>query len=223
MAYSSCSCNQTQRIGGCRKNAQNAYGSFYPERLGGTYPSAGCGSAYRPNIPCRPQCSSAPSNPCFPYYCGSCGPVDSGGCGGGCSCFPPMDAYGFFTQLGSLSVGAGGMVPFNGNSTAEGICKDGGELALNVGGVYLVLLNVSLPENTTVTSELSVRLNGVRATGGTVTLNGSSTTPASQTGAQTVITANAGSVLTVTSSGTIDLNTGDSSGAIVTLTLVKIA
>jgi len=120
-------------------------------------------------------------------------------------------------------VNAGGIVPFNGGSTVEGIWKDGGELTLENEGVYMVSLNTFIPENTTLYTELNVRVNGVRTTGGTLVIDKNSASAALQNSLQTVITVSAGAVVTVTSSETINLSAADPDQAIVTLTLVKIS
>ncbi len=115
------------------------------------------------------------------------------------------------------------MVPFNGGSTVEGIWKDEGELTLETEGVYMVTLSASIPENTTLYTELNIRVNGVRTPGGTLVVDKDGTDAPLQVSTQTVITANVGAVLTVTSSEAINLNADSAGDAIITLTVVKIS
>lgn len=144
----------------------------------------------------------------------------SDGCGA-CVCREPV--YGFFTQVGSLNIAAGGAVPFNGGSTVENIWKDGGSLTLDEEGVYLVTLSADIPANTALYTELDVRVNGVGTPGGTLIVDKDVATDPLQNSIQTVITVSAGAVVTVTSSAAVNLTADSASAPIVTLTLVKIS
>lgn len=145
----------------------------------------------------------------------------------GCECMNPClcrePVYGFFTQVGTLDVNAGGVIPFNGGSTVEGIWKDGGELTLETPGVYMVTLSADIPENVTLYTELDVRVNGVTNPGGRLILDKEYTDTPLMANTQTVITVNEGAVVTVTSSEGIAFSTSSASQPIVTLSIVKLS
>ena len=188
-------------------------------------------------------------DPCFPFYCGPCGPVEPDcGCNNNCtcnnhctcndscvceencscgsdcgSCICREPVYGFFTQVGTIDVNAGGMIPFNGGSTVEGIWKDGGELTLDTAGVYMVTLSADIPENVTLYTELDVRVNGVTNPGGRLVLDKDYTGAPLMSNTQTVITVNEGAVLTVTSTESFAFSIGEASHPIVTLSVVKLS
>lgn len=155
---------------------------------------------------------------------GGCSNGCSNGCGSNCSSCRCCDSvFGFFTQVGALDVNAGGMIPFNGGSTVEGIWKDGGELTLDSAGVYMVTLSGAIPSNVTLYTELDVRVNGVSTPGGTLVLDKDSTGSPLLANTQTVITVSEGAVVTVTSSEAISLSADNDSDPIVTLSIVKIS
>ena len=131
--------------------------------------------------------------------------------------------YGFFTQVGSLNINAGDIIPFNGGSTVEGIWKDGGALTLDTEGVYLVTLSASIPNNVALYTELDVRVNGVSTPGGTLIIDKDVATDPLQTSTQTMITVSEGAVVTVSSSASLNLTAANAADAIVTLTLVKLS
>lgn len=177
-------------------------------------------------------------NNCFPFYCGPCGPVEPvcgcpGSCANGCECADNCGCmnpclcrepvYGFFTQVGTLDVNSGGVIPFNGGSTVEGIWKDGGELTLDTAGVYMVTLSADVPENVTLYTELDVRVNGVTNPGGRLILDKEYADAPLMANTQTVITVNEGAVVTVTSSEGVAFSTGSASQPIVTLSIVKLS
>ena len=150
-----------------------------------------------------------------------CGCQDTCGCGNSGQCREPV--YGFFTQVGTVDVNAGGVIPFNGGSTVEGIWKDGGELTLDTAGVYMVTLSADIPENVTLYTELDVRVNGVTNPGGRLVLDKDYTGAPLMANTQTVITVSEGAVLTVTSSEGISFSTSSASQPIFTLSAVKIS
>lgn len=188
-------------------------------------------------MPCRPPengclCPPAPAD-CYPYCCSAPGP--GFGCGDGCGCDPCADpcadsctvccsapVYGYFTQVGSLNVAAGGVIPFNGGSTVEGIWKDGGAFTLEEEGVYLATLTARSPADTALSTELSVRVNGIVNPGGTITFASEATDPPQSASAQTILTVNSGAVVTVTSSEALTLTPENVTDPLVTLTLIKI-
>lgn len=170
----------------------------------------------------KPDCSC--NNDCT--CCNHCSCDDSCVCEENCSCGSCIcrePVYGFFTQVGTIDVNAGGMIPFNGGSTVEGIWKDGGELTLDTAGVYMVTLSADIPENVTLYTELDVRVNGVTNPGGRLVLDKDYTGAPLMSNTQTVITVNEGAVLTVTSTESFAFSIGEASHPIVTLSVVKLS
>ena len=142
-------------------------------------------------------------------------------CQNSCLCREPV--YGFFTQVGTIDINSGGVIPFNGGSTVEGIWKDGGEFTLDTAGVYMVTLSADIPENVTLYTELDVRVNGVTNPGGRLVLDKDYTGAPLMSNTQTVITVNEGAVVTVTSSEGVAFSTSEASQPIVTLSIVKLS
>ncbi|MBQ2954892.1 MAG: hypothetical protein IJE08_00370 [Clostridia bacterium] len=241
-ARSSCGAARSGAASSCAANRRTGCGKTYG-CLSACYPYDCCNTC----TGCGNSCTYPGPDSCHPFYCGPCGPVHNDcGCTDGCTpcnpcspCEPCYDGcadgcanecgypcgnpvFGFFTQVGSVTVSAGGVIPFNGGSTVEGIWKDGGAFTLEEEGVYLATLTAFAPGNTALYTELDVRVNGIPSPGGTIVIDKVATDPPQNASAQTVITANSGAVVTVTSSEALNLTADDASDPIITLTLVRI-
>lgn len=171
---------------------------------------------------------------CGPFYCGPCGPVNPVcGCNDscpdncGCCCHAPAPCgcqiYGSFQQNGSLVLDEGGAIPFSGASTSNGIFQEDGELTVDAAGVYMVTLSVTVPANTTLSTLLTIRLNGNTVSGGTLTIDKTTTDAPLQTSAQVIVSACAGDRITVNTSQALNLTADSAGGQIAALTILRIA
>jgi len=130
--------------------------------------------------------------------------------------------YGCFNQSGCLMLLPGGAIPFDGTADASGIIQSGGELTLSRSGVYMVSLSISIPECAALKTAFQIRLDGNSVSGGTVIIDKGCASAPMHAGTQIALSAEAGAVLTVTSSAAVNLTTDGSSDPIAVLTVVKI-
>ena len=93
----------------------------------------------------------------WPFYNGPCpGTRPINGCPGWCrgtnglpcgvlSGSPAAQAYGFFSQVGALSLAAGSGVPFNGPSQTQGMAQDYTQIRIEQAGFYLLEYRLTWP------------------------------------------------------------------------------
>lgn len=205
---------------GCRMAAQNPRTAYYDG-----IPFAGMNYA-----------DASQYRPCpHPFYCGPCGPVDpTNNCTAHCppgSVPPPppppcpapcATVYGYFSQIGSLVLDAGGVVPFSGPSSSTGITSGGGTGTLSEAGVYMASLSVIIPANTTLSTTFSLQMNGTNVPGGSIVVNKTGTDSPLHAAAQTVFVASKDAVLRVISSAAVNLTADSVSDPIVAITVVRI-
>lgn len=196
-------------------------------------PRSTAGCANRANNTCRSctACTASPfyTGPCGPVYCpGSSGNCSCQGCCGSCSgcdcchscdCCTDTAIYGHFTQGGGLDVAQGGAIPFNGTSASNGILKSGGEFTITESGAYMISLHVTVPANTTLSTDFVTLIDDGIVAGGTIMIDKMQTDEPLHAQAQTVVSIAAGSVLRVVSSEAVSLS---SSGEVAALTIVKV-
>ena len=121
-----------------------------------------------------------------------------------------------------MTVGAGGLIPFDGSYDATGIAYNGGELVLSQAGVYMISLNMSIPACDTVNTTFRIRQNGQAVSGGALVISKECTSAPMYASVQTVIHAEAGDVLSVTTGACVALNACAGSDPIAVLTVAKI-
>lgn len=115
------------------------------------------------------------------------------------------------------------MIPFDGPANAMKICMNDGYLTFEESGAYMVSLGVTIPANVYLTTDLSILLNGEAVPGGTLPINKTDTDAPLRAGVQTVVSVCAGAVLSVSTSEPINLEAGNDSAPVFTLTAVKIS
>ena len=207
--------------------AQGSGNGCYPYYCGscpGTAPVNGCPGGCRDSNgwpaggwwPLRPGGPGYPGGPGFPGWPG--GNVDEFS----------ANSTGFFTQQGSLSLAAGGIVPFNGVDLTRDMSEMAGRIRLDRGGTYLALYNVELPAEQpaaeaaeTAACCLQLTLNGVSVPGGDIHLGTGTEYTASRSG-QAVFQAMPGSVVSLVSNGSLDVTAEQSSDTLVSLSLMRL-
>ena len=166
------------------------------------------------------DCSEAAFPP--PFYDGPCPPP--------CrvpGCHPPcpggrIDAYGFFVQTGALAVAAGGSIPFSSpGRNVFGLNQSGGDITLPTAGTYLVSFVLNVPANHTLGTTLSLRLNGAAVAGTSIAVDKTGVSAPVFAAAQSIVTAAAGSVLSVVTSASINLNSA--ANTLASLIVIRIA
>lgn len=115
------------------------------------------------------------------------------------------------------------MIPFGSSSTASGMSMNGGMVTLEESGVYLVSLSAVVPDTVLLDTTLNIQLNGANVPGGAIVIDKTDTTAPLYAGVQTVVSANAGSVISVSSTDAISFAAEDAANPIASLTIVKIA
>jgi hypothetical protein len=130
--------------------------------------------------------------------------------------------YAFCAQTGNLAVcEAGGRLPFDTicdyTSGAFRHCR--GQFLLECGGVYLIFVTINVPANQTLSTRLSIRLDGVEVPGGALEIVKNTTGSSAVYALNAVVAADADSVLSVHSSNAFNLNGDDT---LASITILKV-
>lgn len=122
---------------------------------------------------------------------------------------PPVDPCpplpGNFVSAAPLTVAAGGSIPLTANGTAAGYTVENGAVQIRNAGTYYLSYTVSVPAETALTTTITPVLNGVSLPAGAVSLDVVETDTPTAASGQTVFIADAGAVLTLSSSGAVGL------------------
>lgn len=130
--------------------------------------------------------------------------------------------YAYCAQTENLTVGeAGGRLPFDSicsyTSGAFRHCR--GEFLLICGGTYLVFVKIIVPANETLTTRLSLRLNGVEVPGTAINIAKTTTGSSASYELNAVVSASADDVLSVHSSNAFSLTGSD---VLASITILKV-
>lgn len=115
----------------------------------------------------------------------------------------------------------GGRIPFDAicNYTSGAFRHCRGQFQLICGGIYLVFVQINVPAGQTLSTRISLRVDGVEVPGGSVLIEKPNTGYTANFGINAAINANAGSVLTLHSSNVFDLCGPD---VLATITILKV-
>lgn len=230
-------CNNCSGCNGCcaqnRSSQRNTYAALnslpqcnscanYPYYTGRCPDECGC---Y--NCGCNAGVSNQNTRESFYNDCGGCSGKccdNNASCCNGCrNRSTSSSVYEMFTAATPLTVAAAGNIPFTISGVGGGdFSVNGGNITLRQEGDYLAVITFQLPGDTAADSTLNLNLNGTTLPAARISVEGTTTDgKAVSYSSQTMFTASAGAIISLTSEEALTVATPVGQN-LITLTLIKI-
>lgn len=169
-----------------------------------------------------------------PFYNGPCpGTRPINGCPGWCrgtnglpcgylNGASAAQAYGFFTQTGTLALSAGTGIPFNGPSRAEGMAQDYTQIRIEQSGVYLVEYRLTWPVAAVTNARFTLLANGEAVPGSDARFMADTAGTAHSVSAQVIVPLCAQSALSLVSDTALQITPNAPADTVATLSIVRL-